>query len=189
MKDKMKRISTKKLILSVLAIVLVICATVGVTLAVLSENSNSVNNGFTEAKVDIETIEDFKDGGDVKKDVYIKNNSSTGVYIRAAISVTWQNDSGDVYAASPVLDRDYTLTGTSSNWIKGSDGYYYWYAPVAVGGKTDNLIGECAPVSGKAPAGYSLHVEIAAQAIQSTPKSAVEGAWGVTIDSYGRLSK
>lgn len=189
MNDNVKRRSPKKLILTVLAVILVLCATAGVTLAILSATTGGVNNGFTAATVDIETIEDFQDGGDVKKDVYIQNDSSTGVYIRAAIVVTWQDANGDVYSKAPVLDTDYTLKGMNSGWRSGSDGYYYWVSPVAAGGHTENLIGQCALVSGKAPTGYTLHVEIAAQAIQASPKDAVIGAWGVTVDSDGRISK
>lgn len=189
MNDNVKRSSPKKLILTVLAVILVLCATAGVTLAILSATTGSVNNGFTAATVDIETIEDFNDGDTVKKDVYIRNDSTTGVYIRAAIVVTWQNEKGDVYSKTPVLGTDYTLKGMNSGWKSGSDGYYYWVSPVAAGGRTENLIGQCAPVTGKAPAGYTLHVEIAAQAIQASPKNAVIDAWGMTVDPDGRISK
>lgn len=187
MNDNIKRRSPRKLILTVLAVILVICITAGVTLAILSAESNSVSNGFTAAVIDTTPVETFD--GTVKKDVYVKNDGTASVYIRAAIIVSWQNENGDVYGATPVLGTDYTLTGMNDGWKEGSDGYYYWCSPVRGGAHTENLIGECAPVQGRSPDGYTLHVEIAGQAIQAAPKTAVEGAWGVTVDSYGRISK
>lgn len=187
MNDNVKRRSPRKLIFTVLAVILIICITAGVTLAILSAKSNSVSNGFTFGEIDPVVEEDFN--GSVKKDVYIKNNGTTGAYIRAAIVATWQDADGNVYGSAPVQGTDYTLTGTDSGWTKAADGYYYWYAAVGAGKTTGNLIGECAPVAGRSPEGYTLHVEIAAQAIQATPKSAVQDAWGVTVDSDGRISK
>ena len=184
-----KRRSPKKLLLSILAIILVISASVCVTLAILSETSGSVTNGFTAAKVDISIEEDFKNGDTVKSDVYIKNNSTTGAYIRAAMTVTWQNSDGDTYGAVPVLGKDYTLTQTDNRWTMADDGYYYWASPVAAGGKTGFLIDECKVIAEAPAEGYTLHVEIVAQAIQATPIDAVQDSWGVTVDSNGRISK
>lgn len=186
MNENVKRRSPKKLILTVLAVILIIAAAVNTTLAVLSERSGNVTNGFTAAKVDIAIEETFTQGDTVKKDVYIQNNSSTGAYIRAAISVTWQNADGEVYGAVPVLGKDYTLSRSSTGWKDGGDGYYYYVSPVAAGKMTDNLIDECRS-TGTAPTGYVLHVEIAAQGIQASPKDAVEGAWGVTVNEYGGI--
>lgn len=187
MNDNVRRRSPRKLILTVLAVILIIGITAGVTLAILSEKSNSVSNGFTAATVDIETKESFD--GSVKKDVYIQNNGSAGVYVRAAIVATWQDANGNIYGSAPVQGTDYTLTGTDSGWSKAGDGYYYWYTAVGAGKTTGKLIGECAPVAGRSPTGYTLHVEIAAQAIQAAPDTAVKDAWGVTVDSNGRISK
>lgn len=188
MNDNVKRRSPRKLILTVISIILILGIAVGATLAFLSENSGSVNNSFTAAEIGITPEEDFKQGDMVKKNVYFRNDSSSGAYIRAAISVTWQNADGDVYASTPVLGTDYTLTRSSTGWLDGKDGYYYWVSPVAAGGKTENLIDEC-KTNATAPDGYVLHVEIAAQAIQASPKQAVMDSWGVTVDADGRISK
>ena len=184
-----KRRSPKKLLLSILAIILVISASVCITLAILSETSGSVTNGFTAADVNIVIDEEFTDGDTVKSDVYIKNNSTTGAYIRAAMTVTWQNSDGDTYGAVPVLGKDYTLTQTDNRWTMADDGYYYWASPVAAGGKTGFLIDECKVIAEAPAEGYTLHVEIVAQAIQAAPIDAVQDSWGVTVDSNGRISK
>ena len=183
------RRSPKKLLLSILAIILVISASVCVTLAILSETSGSVTNGFTAADVNIVIDEEFTDGDTVKSDVYIKNNSTTGAYIRAAMTVTWQNSDGDTYGAVPVLGKDYTLTQTDSGWQSADDGYYYWVSPVPAGGKTGFLIDKCEVIADAPADGYTLHVEIVAQAIQAAPIDAVQDSWGVTVDSNGRISK
>ena len=46
---------------------------------------------------------------------------------------------------------------------------------------TGTLISKCEAVAGKAPEGYSLSVEIIADAIQSVPDKAVREAWNVTV--------
>jgi hypothetical protein len=189
MNDNVNRKSPKKLLLTVIAVVLVAAIAVGATLAYMHIASGSVKNGFTPATIDITTVEDFDDGDIVKKDVYIKNDSNTGAYIRAAIAVTWQDENGNVYGEAPVSGTDYTIDGPEGGWVLGSDGYYYWVSAVAAGQTTENLINECKVLS-KAPAdGYTLHVEIAAQGIQASPKNAVVDAWGVTVDADGRISK
>ncbi len=189
MNKSVYRGSRRKLLLTVIAVILMAAVAAGVTLAIMSMRSESVNNSFTPGKIDVTVEEDFTPGGQVKKDVFVKNDSNTGAYIRAAIAVTWQDASGNVYGEAPVLGRDYTLTQRAGGWISGSDGYYYWVSVVAAGGSTGNLIDEC-KVIGEAPAdGYTLHVEIAAQGIQATPKDAVIEAWGVKVDADGRISK
>lgn len=189
MNDSVNRSSRRKLLLTVIAVILIVAVAAGVTLAYMSMKSGSVNNGFTPGEIKVTIDEDFTTGGRVKKDVFIKNESNTGAYIRAAIAVTWQNANGEVYGEAPVPGKDYTLTRSASGWINGNDGYYYWTSVVPVGGKTENLIDVC-EVIGDAPAdGYTLHVEIVAQGIQATPKDAVNEAWGVTVDGNGRISK
>lgn len=189
MNNSVDRSSRRKLLLTVIAVVLIAAVAAGITLAIMSMRSDSVNNSFTSGKVKVTVDEDFDPGDKVKKDVFVRNDSNTGAYIRAAIAVTWQDASGNVYGEAPVLGEDYTLTRSASGWKSGSDGYYYWTSVVAAGGKTENLIDEC-KVIGNAPAdGYTLHVEIVAQGIQATPKDAVTEAWGVTVDPDGRISK
>ena len=167
------------LVVSVLALVL---AVAGGTLAWLTANSGPVTNTFTPAKVTCEVKEDFN--GTTKKDVQIKNTSNIDAYIRAYVVVTWKNAQGNVYG-KPVEETDYTISyDLSHGWVQGNDGYYYYTSPVtANGGLTGVLISNCQLNSGVTPPadGYSLSVEIIAEAIQSVPAKAVGEAWGVTI--------
>ena len=75
----------------------------------------------------------------------------------------------------------------NTGWVTGSDGYYYYTSPVAADDTTGVLIKSCTEITGKAPVGCNLSVEIMAEAIQSVPEEAVEDAWGVTVNN-GTLS-
>lgn len=166
------------LVVSVLALVL---AVAGGTLAWLSANTTPVTNTFTPAHVTCEVDETFQNN--VKSNVKIKNTSNIDAYIRAYVVVTWKNAQGNVYGKLPVKNTDYTMTGPETGWEE-KDGYYYYTSPVAAnGGLTGVLISECKLNEGVMPPadGYSLSVEIIAEAIQSQPETAVGEAWGVTI--------
>lgn len=163
------------LVVSVLALVL---AVAGGTLAWLTANSGPVTNTFTPAQVSCEVDETFQNN--VKSAVSIKNTSNIDAYIRAYVVVTWKNADGNVYG-KPVKDTDYTMTmPNNTKWFKSGD-YYYYPDAVPSGASTGMLIKECKLIGTPPADGYSLSVEIIAEAIQSQPDSAVQQAWGVTI--------
>lgn len=84
----------------------------------------------------------------------------------------------DIYpfiSKQPVLGTDYTIALGTSGWTIGTDGYYYYDPAVPSGSTTANLINSL--VSLKAPQGYTLAVDILADAIQATPIEAVREAW------------
>lgn len=66
--------------------------------------------------------------GDTKSDVVITNTGNTSGYIRAAIVANWVKELGEetviVKGCDPTTEG--TLTNPGSNWIKGTDGYYYY---------------------------------------------------------------
>ncbi len=160
----MKKLNKKSLVLLVCVALLLTCA-VGSTVAYLVDKTQSLTNTFTPAKVDIEIEETF--ANNVKNDVKIKNVENIDAYIRAAVIVTWQNTAGEVYGVAPKEGTDYTITWTKDGWEAGTDGFYYYTSPVAPGASTGVLFTDCTPVEGKAPEGYTLHVEILAQGIQA----------------------
>ena len=161
------------------AVVLVLGAAIGGTVAWLAANTPGLTNTFTPGEVKCTVEESFD--GTTKQNVKIKNTGNTDAYIRAKVVVTWKDAAGNVYGgATPVADTDYTITYRTSGWIQVGD---YWYctqpvAPDATNNLTPELISEAKPVDGKAPAGYALSIEILAEAIQSSPASAVQEAWG-----------
>ena len=170
----MKRIN-KKVILLAVSLVLILSAAIGGTVAYLIDQTGSITNTFTPAKVTPGINENFDRS--VKNDVQITNTGDIPAYIRVKVVVTWKDAQGNVYGAAPVLGTDYTWQIPGTDWVKGSDGFYYYTKPVPAGEKTSVLLTACQPVAGRAPAGYSLSVDIHAQAIQAEPTTAVTSAW------------
>ena len=73
----------------------------------------------------------------------------------------------------------------SDKWVKNGD-FYYYTEVVAPGTETEVLFDSITVVEGKAPAGYTLHVELMSQSIQADGMNGdmkvVESAWGVDPD-------
>lgn len=178
-----RRRRTQRPTLLLTALVLIFGALVGSTVAFLFTNTGAVTNTFNPSSVTTEIVEEFN--GEVKKNVTVKNTGDIPAYIRAAVVVTWQNDAGQVYAETPTEGTDYTVTWTKDDWVKYTDGYYYYTSAVAAGASTGVLLTDCKPVEGKAPNGYYLCVEILASGIQSEPETAVIDAWGVRPTTLG----
>ena len=166
----MKRIN-KKVILLAVSLVLILSAAIGGTVAYLIDQTGSITNTFTPANVTPRIDEKFPNQS-VKNDVQITNSGDIPAYIRVKVVVTWKKGN-DVYGVAPARGTDYTWTmPENSKWfLKG--GFYYYSEPVA----------------GRAPEGYSLSVDIHAQAIQAEPTTAVISAWGVTVGADGTISK
>lgn len=185
----MKRKLNKRAVMLLVSLVVLVVASVGATLAYLIAATDPVENTFTPAKVSCDVVELFENN--VKKDVRIQNTGNTEVFIRAAVVVTWKNDKGEIYAATPQENSDYTITFNSNNdWFEGNDGFWYHRTEIAPcthvgdqghsGCMTGVLINSCAPVADRAPSGYYLSVEIVASAIQSAPDSVVGKEWSNT---------
>ena len=163
-----------------MAIIMLIGAVVGSTVAYLITNTGSVENKFTYASVSCKVEEYFK--GNTKKDVQITNTGSTDAYIRATYVVNWVDAKGNIVASVPD-GYSYNLTeNPNNNWKKGNDGYFYYLSPVAPGASTPGSLLTCTVTYPENPE-YTLSVEILATAIQSTPAKAVTEAWGVTPTS------
>lgn len=174
-----KRSRAKKPLAALVALVLIIGAVVGGTLAYLAARTDAIVNTFNPAKVDIMVEEDFNRS--TKKDVKITNTGDTEVYIRATYVVTWKDAAENVYPEQPQPGVDYTISlNPKQDWFY-YNGYYYYTAPVAPRASTGVLIDSCTPVAERAPEGYTLSVNVLASAIQSVPAEAVGQAWGVSI--------
>lgn len=191
----MKNIKINKIrIILLISIILVLVVGVSTTIAVLKDNSEDVTNTFYDPSIEIYIEEIFFD--DVKSDVYVTNNSDVPMYIRAVIVSNYKNSNGEISSDVPVSnienpdDYDYTLILGTDDWVKGSDGYYYYIYPVDIGDSTSNLI-DTATTENKQPVGFGLSIEIMASAIQAEPKDAVLENWssGVSsVDSNGTLT-
>ena len=163
----------------VICLILLLMISVGGTIAFVVTHTSEIRNTFTESVVKCEVDETFKDN--VKSNVSIKNTGDTTAYIRAFVNVTWMNESGQVASVSP-KSTDYMIEYSTSGWLKGSDGYYYYSLPVQPNDKTAVLINSCRLLeTASAPDGYYLSVEIVCSAIQSTPISVVSDIWHVQL--------
>lgn len=186
MKNRKGLTARSALVIVSAAVLLITC--VGMTVAFIIDRTNTITNTFVPSKVSCSVQEiNWEDGNTVKTDVSVQNTGDTGAYIRAAIVINWQNSNGDVYGTAPVENIDYTISLNNTGWTLGSDGFYYHKVAVDPGKFTEKLIENCT-VTAAAPAdGYTLSVEILASAVQSTPDTAVNQAWGATVTD-GTLS-
>ena len=176
-----------KRILLLVALVMILTAAIGGTIAYIVTSTSAVENTFTPAEVKTEINETFD--GTVKSNVSVANTGEVAAYIRAAIVVSWKTTTGETYAVAPVADTDYTITlNTANGWIKLGD-YWYCKAPVAAGSSTAVLIDECKLKEGVTPPdGYYLSVDVITSAIQAEPTDAVTDSWGVTLDDAKNIA-
>ena len=153
----------------IIALALILVLAVGGTVAYIFTQTDPVINTFTptEAKITV----DEKTSDNQKTSITVVNNSTgVPVYIRVALVANMIDDEGNVTGAADV--PTFTL---GKDWIKGSDGYYYYTEPVPVGGSTGNLLQSSMTLD------ENMQVVVLADAIQAMPKQAVIDAWGQTI--------
>ena len=179
-----RRLGFGRQVLLLAALVVIAIGVVGGTVAYLVTNTTPVVNTFEPGYVSCRINEkgpdgkkDFENNVDTeKKNVTVTNTGNVDAFIRAAIIVTWKDSAGNIAATVPVKDTDYSMELNETNWKKQGD-YYYYNSSVESMGTTENLIKSCTVLN---PNGdYNLSVEILADAIQSTPATAVIEAWGV----------
>lgn len=177
---KHSRIRMNKLAILFIAVVMLIGAVAGSTVAFLVTDTQPVTNTFEYAKVSCEVIEDTWDQT-TKSGVHIKNTGTTDAYIRATYVVNWLNKDGTIAASVPEGYK-YELTGNpDSKWTYNqNDGYFYYWTPIAPGGLTAGSLLTCIVTEQPDNPQYILSVEILATAVQSTPANAVKEAWGVS---------
>ena len=167
------RVRTSKAAVLIIAVLLLLGAAVGSTVAFLTTQTKPVENSFEYAKVSCEVTGS-------KENVQVKNTGNTAAYVRATYVVTWRDAYGKVAVSVPD-GYSYTLTENLGNyWNKGTDGYFYYSLPVFPGNSTQDSLLTCNVTYPDNPE-YTLSVEILAEAIQSEPAEAVQQAWGATI--------
>lgn len=182
--------SKRKRIIALLVGVILLAGTAG-TLAWLSVTGVLVNQ-FGIGSVTPSVQETLN--GKVKSDAKAKNTGTAPAYIRAAVDIYWQDQDGarlwDEPKEEPKGEADYEIawsvadaSGANSayNWVKASDGFYYWTSPVAPGAETGVLINRVTEL--KATEGRNLVVDISTQAVQAMPDEAVHDAWGCSVEN------
>ena len=175
--------SGKKALILMVSLVAILAVSVGGVLAWLATSSNDVTNTFAPGDTEIEIEEKFENND--KSDVKVINKGNIPVYIRANLVFTWKDSAGNIIEKP--ADATLTVDHGNGDWVKGSDGFWYYTKPVAVKGSTTNIINK-ATIEFPEGKGYKMDLEVMAQSIQAEPKGAVEGAWGVTVSSDGSLN-
>ena len=184
----------KKTVAVMAAVALLLALAVGGTVAYIAATDSSIANQFLPAKVACEVVTDA-DGISVKNTDTLQ---AIPVYIRAAVVVNWLDSEGNVYGIAPQegAGQDYTLTLNlqapdaqtidPQKWTQVGD-FYYYNSVVEVGASTEPLVESYSVVEGKQPDGYTLSVEVVAEAIQAEGgdgnASAAMLAWGVQPDA------
>ena len=166
-----------------IAIILLISTAVGSTVAFLATKTEPVENSFEYANVSCKVTQDRDTDGSI---VQVKNTGTISAYIRAAVVANWMDTDGNIAASVP-KGYSYDLTYSSGSWAQGTDGFFYYLLPVAPGASTEGNLLTCTVTCPETPE-YTLSVEVLAEAIQSTPASAVNEAWNVKVDGNGKLS-
>ena len=170
-----------------ISIVAAVAIATGSTIAYLWTKAPPIENTLEPVAVTCRVNETFD--GVIKSNVSVTNTGDVKAYVRASIVATWIDAEGNTYGGeTPVEGVSYKVTYSLSDWVKGSDGYFYFLSPVNAGMDTAPLLDTLSPVSENIPEGYTLRVQILASAIQAEPSAAVEQYWNVTVASDGKLT-
>lgn len=175
-----KKIGNRRLNRNVFYLLLILLIVgVGSSVAYLF-NKSTVQNEFIMGEVRTEVTENSNSDEIIKKGVAIKNIGNVPIYIRVTMTAFWKDNDGNILSERPIEGVDYFIKfSTSTNWVKASDGYYYFKNIVNSTKSTDVLIEEC--VQAQKYDDKTLEFRVINQAIQAEPAKAVKEAWGVNI--------
>lgn len=165
-----RRPRSRRTLLAALALVLVLGLAIGGTVAYLFESTPSITNTFTPGGTTPGIEEKVENG--VKNSIVIENKGNVDAYIRVMLVGNTVDDNGNITGGF-----DVTVSTLGTNWVKHTDGYYYYTKPVAGNGTTDDLLATGQTIT----VGENQTVTVLAQSIQSAPEKAVGEAWGVKI--------
>ena len=170
-----------KIQLLIFSLLLVATMAIGGSMAFLTAKTTEVVNTFTPAHVEPDVKEDFN--GTVKSSITVQNTGDVDAYIRVKLVTYRVNDDGDHIGGKAEIP-DFT---PGNGWVKHGE-YYYYTKPVAPKESTGDLLGTSITLQEYTDAdGGKQAIDVMAEAIQSTPASAVGEAWGVTVGSDGTI--
>lgn len=188
-KRKQKRL--RKPVKLMLSLLVLVCVSVGGTLAYLKSTA-SVNNTFTVGHVDTTVDEKFENN--IKSNVTATNTGDVPAFIRIKLVTYRVNDNNEKVGGEAVIP-DFEM---GTDWFE-YNGFYYFSKSVQPGfkpGATDKtsigtpLIGTPGiTLAGSYPDsdGGKQVIEVIAEAIQASPADAVQEAWGLECDANGNL--
>lgn len=169
-----------KIQLLIFSLLLVATMAIGGSMAFLTTQTNVVVNTFTPAEVGSKVEETFD--GTVKSSITVQNTGDIDAYIRVKL-VTYRVNENKEHIGGKAEIPEFKL---GDGWVE-HDGYYYYTRPVAPNKSTEDLLGSNIELKkyddANDPDGGKQAIDVMAEAIQSTPASAVQDAWGVTISN------
>lgn len=163
-----------------LALLLVITG-IGV-MGYMFRETDDTNAPLTPPSLSCTVIEQYADG--VKSEIKVKNTGNVDAYLRVRLVAYWIDADGNrVYREAQVP----TFTLDSESWLADSaNATYYFRTPVAPQSTTDDLLSSDMVLASEG--GYTLVVEVFAEAIQALPTDAASSAWGLEISSGGKIA-
>ena|GEM_PF-2983814 len=167
-KNKNQKQPRKRALGIIVALVLLLCVSVGGTLAYLVATDGPITNIFSPATTAIRVDETCTDN--VESSIVVTNTGNTAVYIRVALTSGTKNADGSLSVDSYENLNNLTL---GSGWVQQTDGYYYYTSPVSASGATNNLLGSSVTLA------EGQTITVLAQCVQSEPSNAAVDAWGV----------
>lgn len=108
----------------------------------------------TYGNVGVEVRESF-DNNTEKRDVRFELTKSSASYLRVAVIANWCLSNGKVFAA-----YDGGWDANRSEWVEGTDGFFYSKYPVLGHTESENLIDQFKPKGIVPPSPYPLHLEM-----------------------------
>lgn len=164
-----------KIQLLIFSLLLVATMAIGGSMAFLTTKTPEVVNTFTPAHVEPDVKEDFN--GTVKSSITVQNTGDIDGYIRVKLVTYRVNNDGDHIGGTATIPS-FTL---GKDWVKHGE-YYYYTKPVAPNDSTGDLLGTSITLQEYTDAdGGKQAIDVMAEAIQSTPASAVTSAWNVQV--------
>lgn len=171
-----------------LALILVLAATAGVTLAFMFKKAGA-DNQFTPAqvtcqvteKLDNKTYTQGSHTGHAKSDIRVENTGNVPAFLRLRLVSYWVDGDGQVVGLPSQMPE---LTVDTSRWIPGGDSTYYYAVPVAPGERTAPLCSHVIRLAeSKDRADNTIYqvLDAFAEAIQAAPEEAVTQSWQVTL--------
>ena len=167
--------TSRKLPVLAICIGLLVCLTIGGTVAWLVSSTSPVENTFIPGRVETEVTESFD--GTKKTAVNAVNKGNIDAYIRIKLVTYRVNEQGQQIGGTAKIPA-FTL---GEGWI-AKDGYYYYIYPVAPGEPPAHNLAESSTLPSYIDAdGGKQVIEVMAEAIQSLPASTVADTWHVTV--------
>lgn len=171
-KRELHRKWNKKGLTALLAVALILCCTVGGTLAWLADQTDPVVNTFTPTQSDIEIEERFD--GTEKSDIKVTvpdNGKNIPVYIRVTLVATWEDSGHNPVAKKAEITLPKRL---GDGWVKGSDDYYYYTKAVSPGESTTFLFG-AQEITVPTEEGLHMNLQVLADAVQADGEVKIDG--------------